>query len=78
MERHRIVPVSSARWRQGAIAVDRPRRVAHLRLMAIRSLGTLGVADVLPFLILYSQEEDGEIAGAARAAVQAINDKGGE
>jgi hypothetical protein len=36
------------------------------------------VADVLPFLILYSQEEDGDIAGAAREAVKAINDKGGE
>ena len=46
-------------------------------LMAIRSLGTLGVPEALPFLIRSSQDGDEEIAAAAKAAVAAINRKGG-
>lgn len=43
------------------------------RLLAIKSLGVLGVPEALPFLIEWSQEGDGDIAAAATAAITAIH-----
>jgi HEAT repeat protein len=43
------------------------------RLVAIESLGTLGVAETLPVLINFMGEIDAEIAAAAKAAVEKIN-----
>lgn len=43
------------------------------RLLAIKSLGTLGVPEALPFLIEWSNEADAEIAAAAQAAITAIH-----
>ncbi len=42
------------------------------RLLAIRSLGKLGVPEALPFLIAWSKEDDQEIAAAARDATSRI------
>jgi len=43
------------------------------RLVAIESLGTLGVAETLPVLITFMGDGDAEIAAAAKAAVARIN-----
>jgi HEAT repeat protein len=43
------------------------------RLIAIESLGTLGVAETLPVLISFMGDSDAEIAAAAKAAVEKIN-----
>lgn len=43
------------------------------RLVAIASLGTLGVPETLPILITWMSDEDAEIAAAAAAAVERIN-----
>ncbi len=47
-----------------------------IRLVAIRSLGTLGVAETLPILIKLMQDGDAEIAKAAGDAVEKINGAG--
>ena len=46
------------------------------RLLAIRSLGTLGAAEALPFLIAWTKDDDAEIAKAALEATTAINNRG--
>jgi HEAT repeat protein len=43
------------------------------RLLAIKSLGVLGVPEALPFLIEWSQESDGEIQVAAKEAITQIH-----
>ena len=43
------------------------------RLLAIQSLGVLGVPEALPFLIDWSADPDGEVASAAQAAITAIH-----
>lgn len=43
-----------------------------IRLMAIGSLGALGAAETLPFLIDYTEDPDAEIAAAAKTAVTQI------
>ena len=43
------------------------------RLLAIQSLGVLGVPESLPFLIDWSNENDAEIAAAAKAAITKIH-----
>lgn len=43
------------------------------RLLAIKSLGVLGVPEALPFLIEWSADPDGEVASAAQAAITAIH-----
>lgn len=43
------------------------------RLLAIKSLGALGVPEALPFLIDWSAETDAEVASAAQAAITAIH-----
>lgn len=47
------------------------------RLLALRSLAVLGVAETLPYLIDAANEADADIAAAARAAITAIHQKGG-
>jgi HEAT repeat protein len=43
------------------------------RLIAIESLGTLGVAETLPVLIQFMGDSDAEVAAAATEAVTRIN-----
>lgn len=43
------------------------------RLLAITSLGTLGVPEALPFLIDWAQDQDAEIAQKAREAITQIH-----
>ncbi len=50
-----------------------PDQDKEIRLAAIRSLGTLGVAETLPLLIRFMQEKDEDIARAAKEAVERIN-----
>ncbi len=45
----------------------------RIRIAAVRSLGTLGKAEVLPFLISLMQDADSEVAKAAELAVERIN-----
>lgn len=47
------------------------------RLLALRSLAVLGVAETLPYLIDAANDADAEIAAAARAAITTIHQKGG-
>ncbi len=51
-------------------APDQPKAQ---RLVAIASLGTLGVPETLPILIGWMSDADAEIAAAAKAAVDKIN-----
>lgn len=53
-------------------AAKNPKKI---RLAAIHSLGTLGVAETLPFLIEMMQDADADIARAAETAVSHINEK---
>ncbi|MFT7616585.1 MAG: HEAT repeat protein [Planctomycetota bacterium] len=46
-----------------------------IRLIAIESLGTLGVAETLPILIQFMTEGDAEIQAAAKLAIDKINSK---
>jgi len=47
------------------------------RLLALRSLAVLGVAETLPYLIDAANDTDADIATAARAAITAIHQKSG-
>ena len=51
---------------------DQPKEV---RLLALESLGTLAVAETLPFLIGLVQDDDAEIAAAARAAIRRVHER---
>lgn len=51
----------------------RPDAPKAQRLLAIASLGSLGKAEALPFLIDWSNETDAEIATAAKAAITRIH-----
>lgn len=51
----------------------RPDAPKAQRLLAIASLGSLGKAEALPFLIDWSNETDAEIAAAAKAAITRIH-----
>jgi hypothetical protein len=51
----------------------RPDAPKAQRLLAIPSLGSLGKAEALPFLIDWSNETDAEIATAAKAAITRIH-----
>jgi len=42
-------------------------------LLAIKSLGVLGVPEALPFLIEWSQEKDADIRAMAKAAITEIH-----
>lgn len=51
----------------------RPGASKAQRLLAIRSLGTLGVPEALPFLIDWTQDPDAEVQAAANAAITQIH-----
>jgi HEAT repeat protein len=51
----------------------KPGASKQQRLLAIKSLGVLGVPEALPFLIEWSQESDGEIQVAAKEAITQIH-----
>lgn len=51
----------------------KPGAPAEQRLLAITSLGTLGVPEALPFLIEWTQDADGNVAKAAKAAITQIH-----
>ncbi|MEZ6038020.1 MAG: HEAT repeat domain-containing protein [Planctomycetota bacterium] len=51
----------------------KPGQPAAQRLLAIESLGTLGVPEALPFLIDWTTDPDEAVAKAARAAITAIH-----
>lgn len=59
--------------KQAAATEPKPKR-----LIAIESLGTLGVAETLPVLINFMNDSDAEIAAAAKAAVERINRRASE
>jgi len=51
----------------------KPTAPKDQRLLAITSLGTLGVPEALPFLIEWTTDTDAEIAAAAKAAISQIH-----
>ncbi|MCA8943100.1 MAG: HEAT repeat domain-containing protein, partial [Planctomycetes bacterium] len=55
--------------------VDQARdgKTEAIRIAAIASLGTLAVPETLPVLIRFMQDDDPDIAAAAKAAVERIN-----
>lgn len=58
--------------------VDQARdgKTLAVRIAAIQSLGTLAVAETLPVLIVFMQDDDPKIAAAAKAAIDKINGAG--
>jgi len=51
----------------------KPGAPTEQRLLAIPSLGTLGVPEALPFLIEWTQDADGNVAKAAKDAITQIH-----
>lgn len=51
----------------------KPGAAKPQRLLAITSLGTLGVPEALPFLIEWTTDPDAELAAAAKAAITQIH-----
>ncbi len=51
----------------------KPDQPKAQRLLAITSLGTLGVPEALPFLIDWTTDTDAEVAAAAKAAITQIH-----
>jgi hypothetical protein len=51
----------------------KPGAPTEQRLLAIRSLGALGMPEALPFLIEWTQDGDAAIAAAAKAAITEIH-----
>ncbi|HEX5054454.1 MAG TPA: HEAT repeat domain-containing protein, partial [Planctomycetota bacterium] len=64
---------SSASAAEKLLLQAKPGAAKEQRLLAIESLGTLGVPEALPFLIDWTQDPDAEIAAKAKAAVTAIH-----
>jgi HEAT repeat protein len=54
-----------------------PQEPKEQRLLAIPSLGVLGAAESLPYLIDWTKDADADVAAAARAAVAQIHGKAG-
>ena len=52
---------------------SKPGAPPEQRLLAITSLGTLGVPEALPFLIEWTQDADGNVAKAAKDAITQIH-----
>jgi hypothetical protein len=52
---------------------SKPGAPPEQRLLAIRSLGTLGVPEALPFLIEWTQDVDANVAKAAKDAITQIH-----
>ena len=55
------------------LAQAKPTEPKPKRLLAITSLGALGKPEALPFLIEWTEDQDAEIANAARAAATQIH-----
>jgi HEAT repeat protein len=55
------------------LAQAKPTEPKPKRLLAIMSLGALGKPEALPFLIEWTEDQDAEIANAARAAATQIH-----
>lgn len=53
-------------------SADQPQEI---RLLALESLGTLAVAETLPFLIRTIQAADPKVAAAARAAIRRVHER---
>jgi HEAT repeat protein len=64
---------AAALLKQAAATQPKATRVA-----AIESLGTLGVAETLPMLIQFMGDADGDVAKAAKAAVDRVNRRAAE
>ena len=67
-------PAAIASQLRAQAAADQPKAQ---RVLAIRSLGALGRAEALPYLIELVGSEDAEIAAAAMRAVEAIHEARG-
>jgi HEAT repeat protein len=52
---------------------SKPGAPAEQRLLAITSLGTLGVPEALPFLIEWTQDADANVVKAAKDAITQIH-----
>lgn len=71
------VDASPASATEKLLMQSKPDQEKAQRLLAIKSLGVLGQAEALPFLIDWAGETDKEIAAAAKAAITAIHLRGG-
>ncbi len=69
------VDTSTAGAAAKLIAQALPAAPRAQRLLAIRSLGTLGAAEALPYLIEWTGDTDAEVAATSRAAIEAIQKK---
>lgn len=91
LERLRQDTEQRAFWQQAQAGIDtssqgastklllqaRAGQPKEQRLLALRSLATLGVAATLPYLIDATNDADPEIAAAARSAIATIHQTGG-
>lgn len=91
LERLRQDTEQRAFWQKAQAGIDTSRQGASAklllqakagepkeqRLLALRSLATLGVAETLPYLIDATHDADPEIAAAARSAIATIHQTGG-
>ncbi|MBL8750899.1 MAG: hypothetical protein JNK78_17190, partial [Planctomycetes bacterium] len=69
------VDTSTAGAAAKLIAQALPAEPRAQRLLAIRSLGTLGAAEALPYLIEWAGDTDADVTAASRAAIEAIQKK---
>jgi len=67
------VDASAASAAEKLLMQAKPDQEKAQRLLAIESLGVLGKAEALPFLIEFSQEADADVAKAAKAAITKIH-----
>lgn len=91
LERLRLDTEQRAFWQKAQAGIDTSSQGAatklllqakagapkEQRLLALRSLAVLGVAETLPYLIDAANDADADIAAAARAAIATIHQKGG-
>ncbi|HEX6812474.1 MAG TPA: HEAT repeat domain-containing protein [Planctomycetota bacterium] len=91
LERFRFQREQHAFWANAKAGIDtsaasaaakllnqaKPGEAKDQRLLAIRSLGALGAAESLPYLIEWTKDADPEIATAARSAVAKIHETAG-
>ena len=89
LERVRFQNEQQTYWRDARSGIDtspqsaagkllrqaQPLQPKEQRLLALRSLGVLGTAEALPYLIDWTKDTDAEVAAAARAAIAAIHGK---
>jgi len=72
------VDTSPAATAAKLLAQAMPDQGKEQRLLAIRSLATLGAAEALPHLIDWSKDRDADVAAAARQALDAIHSRTSE